>query len=659
MERNWILNLFLCHALLQLALTQSHKPLQMYHEYGIVGGGIAGVQMGYFFANDVVNHDFVIFESHEHKLGSFFHHYPRHDTLLSINKKNTGSLHKEFNLRHDWNSLLCWNSTVDCLSFTNYSDDYFPNKTRLVKYLNDFALQHNVTPHVLFNSRVTKISKVDDRNYGEGVFKLRVNVNYNNGKDKDNGINDDDEDVVYYYIKYLLIATGLSKPRIPESIHGIEHTIGYESMPLDLSYYKNKRVAVLGSKNSAFETANYISQVTALTHIIANKIPHLSYESHYVGDLRAINARFFDQYFLKSLDAFADVDSMHDWSIVKLMDDSRSANVSNDTCTDNDDGDNGDDNQKYKLGIEPRGDILCDIDWSTLPNPLRARYDIIIRCLGFDFDRSIFDSFINLQLKSQNDNKFPSMNDEFENSKIKNLYFIGALMHKIDYKRSSGGFIHGFRYLVKSLYRQLMYKHKKINHYLNQQSEINGNEILIKLFERINTASSMYQMFGGYMYDGILICNNTNSTSKLNDKFYYFKDLLKSDLTFIVQYISSDINNKFKFDLKCNQLITFHFDYNPTFHGPEKVLYTEPRTHGDYETSELSNFLHPIMQHYVLSKVRNKKALISERHLLEDFFTMWDHQIIHVNYLKEWVENIVKIDQLSFDFHSHFPDFAA
>lgn len=36
--------------------------------------------------------------------------------------------------------------------------------------------------------------------------------------------------------------------------------------------------------------------------------PKIAFESHYVGDIRAINAEVLDAYQLKSLDAFIDVD---------------------------------------------------------------------------------------------------------------------------------------------------------------------------------------------------------------------------------------------------------------------------------------------------------------------------------------------------------------
>ena len=55
--------------------------------------------------------------------GSFFERYPRHRTLISINKRYTGKVNREFNERHDWNSLL---SNDPQLEFRRFSSDFFP-----------------------------------------------------------------------------------------------------------------------------------------------------------------------------------------------------------------------------------------------------------------------------------------------------------------------------------------------------------------------------------------------------------------------------------------------------------------------------------------------------------------------------------------------------
>lgn len=63
-------------------------------------------------------------------LGSFFEKYPRHRKLISINKRHTGSTNKEFNLRHDWNSLL---SDDDRMLFKEFSKDMFPHADTYVR----------------------------------------------------------------------------------------------------------------------------------------------------------------------------------------------------------------------------------------------------------------------------------------------------------------------------------------------------------------------------------------------------------------------------------------------------------------------------------------------------------------------------------------------
>ena len=63
-------------------------------------------------------------------LGSFYVRYPRHRTLISINKRFTGTTNHEFNLRHDWNSLISNNRSLE---LRHYTDEYFPNADTYVR----------------------------------------------------------------------------------------------------------------------------------------------------------------------------------------------------------------------------------------------------------------------------------------------------------------------------------------------------------------------------------------------------------------------------------------------------------------------------------------------------------------------------------------------
>jgi protoporphyrinogen oxidase len=116
----------------------------------IIGAGPSGLQLGYFFQKASIN--YIIIEKGE-KAATFFSTFPHTETLISINKKYTGNTNKDFNLRHDWNSLL----NEEELLFTNYSDEYYPNSKDLVKYLNDFASSNKL--NIIYNSTVKQVDK--------------------------------------------------------------------------------------------------------------------------------------------------------------------------------------------------------------------------------------------------------------------------------------------------------------------------------------------------------------------------------------------------------------------------------------------------------------------------------------------------------------------
>ena len=136
----------------------------IYHEHIIIGGGPAGLQMGYLMEHfdSETDHDYLIIER-SNVSGSWFRKYPRHDRLLSINKVFTGSDHHEFNLRHDWNSLLTPKKSITGSQFTsninsdqydmrfaNYSEAYYPDRRDLAQYLTDFSVFFDLNSCFLF-----------------------------------------------------------------------------------------------------------------------------------------------------------------------------------------------------------------------------------------------------------------------------------------------------------------------------------------------------------------------------------------------------------------------------------------------------------------------------------------------------------------------------
>jgi hypothetical protein len=65
-------------------------------------------------------------------------------------------------------------------------------------------------------------------------------------------------------------------------------------------------------------------------------------------------------------------------------------------------------------------------------------------------------------------------------------------MHSLDFKKSSGGFIHGFRYLIKN-FVNINYN---IPFVTNIFSHKNLNTLVRHMYDKINKSSAMYQMYG-------------------------------------------------------------------------------------------------------------------------------------------------------------------
>src|SRR3954469_14010087 len=90
------------------------RPMVTRTDYLVIGAGPAGLQLGYFLER--AGRDYLLLEAGP-SAGPFFRTFPRHWTLISSNKRYTGTTDPEFNLRMDWNSLL---SDNEDLRFTKY-----------------------------------------------------------------------------------------------------------------------------------------------------------------------------------------------------------------------------------------------------------------------------------------------------------------------------------------------------------------------------------------------------------------------------------------------------------------------------------------------------------------------------------------------------------
>lgn len=565
---------------LPLALTSdTHR----YHDYCVVGAGPAGLQLGFFLER--AHRDYIIFER-SNVSGHFFVDYPRHRKLISINKRYTGKTNKEFNLRHDWNSLL---SDDESLLLRHYSKDMFPHADRLLDYLRDY--QQKLGIQVQFNTEVRNIRKVPQHK-------------------QDNGTNSryllDDQHGNPYQCKVLVIATGMWKPNIPD-MKGIEYADGYETMSLNPDDYEGKTVLILGRGNAAFEVADGIYGVTNLIHMVSRSRVRLSWETHYVGDLRAVNNALLDTYQLKSLDGLLE-GRIGEIGLKKVGD-------------------------KYMVDPGETETQEEDSLFSSDNFAMREPYDKVIRCLGFTFDDSIFQNDTVPEHGRGRAKKYPLITPGYESVNLPGVFFAGTASHSLDFRKSAGGFIHGFRYTVRALSRLLEVEYEAVP-WPSQQMPT--TQLMNYLLKRLNEASGLYQMFS-------VLCDVV-TFSEDGKTVEVFEEFPVGLMNKFPQHTGRD----------AKRVLVVIMEYGADFSGPGKDIFRYDRATGEPSDAHNSNFLHPVLYYYEtlptqedMGKRAAKQRLprpTALHHLVEDFLTLWDGPKTHITPLRHFLDHITGLD---------------
>ncbi|WP_415254483.1 NAD(P)-binding domain-containing protein [Sulfitobacter sp.] len=396
----------------------------------IIGSGPAGLQAGYYFAKKGLS--FTILERSD-KISAFLRNFPRHRQFISINKVHTGLSNPETRLRHDWNSLL----NDEGILFKDWSRKYFPSADDFISYAETFAKP--LADHIICNSDVQRIEK------SEGGFLITC------------------ADGATHRAANVIVATGVSQAWDP-GIKGFELAANYTEFNPDPALYENKRVLILGKGNSAFETADSLVEHAASIHVMSPNPIKFAWQTHFVGNLRAVNNNFLDTYQLKSQNAVIDA---------KAIEISKDGDV-------------------YTVRAEMT---------AAEGHEIVLTYDHVIACTGFQFDNSIFAPDIQPALRHFD--KFPVMTGEWESENVKGLFFAGTIMQSCDYKKTMSGFIHGFRHNVKSLADLIVARVQKTE-YPTVSTPLSTSDLGDAVIHRISTASGIF-LQPGFMADLILL----------------------------------------------------------------------------------------------------------------------------------------------------------
>jgi thioredoxin reductase len=328
-----------------------------------------------------------------------------------------------------------WNSLLSDdprLLFTGYSERYFPPADDLVRYLADFAAATGA--RVRYDTDIVRISREAGP---DGAFTAG---------DRDGGT---------WRGRRLVVATGVSQLYVPP-IPGIETAERYDTFETDPRSFVDQRVLVIGKGNSGFETADALVESAAVIHVAGPHSIRMAWQTHYVGHLRAVNNNFLDTYQLKSQNAVLD-------GTIEL--------------------------------IEPRpgGGYRVLFRYARSVEALRELfYDRVIACTGFRFDASVFDDTCRPALVIND--RFPEQNPAFESTSVPGLYFAGTLTQQRDFKRSTSGFIHGFRYGVRALHRILNARYHGTG-WPAEPVDASPDAISDAIVARVNRSSALWQQF--------------------------------------------------------------------------------------------------------------------------------------------------------------------
>lgn len=364
-----------------------------------------------------------------------------------------------------------------------------------------------------------------------------------------------------YEAKRLIVATGVSKPYIP-AIPGIEIADLYESVSIDPKEFIDKRVLIIGKGNSAFETADNLMETAAVIHVAGPHSVRFAWRTHFVGHLRAVNNNLLDTYQLKSQNALLD-------GTIKKIERRNGSYV-------------------VTLSFARANEVTRDL-----------RYDRVIVCTGFRFDASIFSRECRPELVICD--RFPAQTAGWESTNVPDLYFAGTLMQVRDYKKSTSGFIHGFRYGVRALSRILESKYYGRG-WPHRNYRRDPHCLMEAVLARVNRTSALWQLFG-FLCDLIVVSPEKGAE--------YYEEVP-------VDYVhESDFGSS-------ESYFTVTLEYGPGHDQHDPFDITVGRiSQSDAMNSDKGRYLHPVVRHY------HGGTLVAEHHVTENLESDWTGEAAH------------------------------
>ncbi|MEU8216153.1 NAD(P)-binding domain-containing protein [Micromonospora taraxaci] len=399
---------------------------------------------------------------------------------------------------------------------------------------------------VRYDTRVTSVSKTGD------VFTVRA------GDDR-------------WTARRVVVATGVSQLHVPP-IEGVDLAERYDSVSVDPADFVNQRVLIIGKGNSAFETADALVETAATIHVAGPHSIKLAWQSHYVGHLRAVNNNFLDTYQLKSQNAVLD-------------------------------------GTVEQISQREGGGFRVLFRYArTVENLRELEYDRVILCTGFRFDASIFTESARPELVIND--RFPAQTPAFESVNVSGLYFAGTLSQQRDFKKSTNGFIHGFRYATRALHHILRERHHG-QPWPSRQIALTPEAIADSIIARINVTSALWQQFA--VLGDVIMVEGEAACYREEVPVAYLREALPDVFAFLVT-----------------------LEYGPDHDQVDPFDITVPRpAENDANAAHDASYLHPVV------RVLRDGQVVAEHHLAENLENNWDLPTVHRQPLEVFVKGVL------------------
>ncbi|MEU7651788.1 NAD(P)-binding domain-containing protein [Micromonospora taraxaci] len=399
---------------------------------------------------------------------------------------------------------------------------------------------------VRYDTRVTSVSKTGD------VFTVRA------GDDS-------------WTARRVVVATGVSQLHVPP-IEGADLAERYDTVSVDPADFVNQRVLIIGKGNSAFETADALVETAATIHVAGPHSIKLAWQSHYVGHLRAVNNNFLDTYQLKSQNAVLD-------------------------------------GTVEQISQREGGGFRVLFRYArTVENLRELEYDRVILCTGFRFDASIFAESARPELVIND--RFPAQTPAFESVNVSGLYFAGTLSQQRDFKKSTNGFIHGFRYATRALHHILRERHHG-QAWPSRQIALTPEAIADSIIARINVTSALWQQFA--VLGDVITVEGEAACYREEVPVAYLREALPDVFAFLVT-----------------------LEYGPDHDQVDPFDITVPRpAENDANAAHDASYLHPVV------RVLRDGQVVAEHHLAENLENNWDLPTVHRQPLEVFVKGVL------------------